>query len=647
MTEKTHIIDALGESRLLLPALLNEALAANDRSKYLFTLVQMARSHADQPDGQVSDLRAERRAAGIADETLDAVIASGGKVDGERYRIPRVQAICAELYEELQRMLEPIKTAGIEETASFAARLKLLGAKPWCNADDMISSVQIDAMTSADRHRGDSLHLLVMDMHKALNALQGRIASETIDGAQVYEVSDADRKLIAAFMRGVNRSRPLKFDHPGLGTTATRAGARLVLQNDIGTTDAHVLVVHVEDSRVTVTYTDVHMQRLLFFQSLFDAWRVDWDDTRSRTDRAMEDGVYHLCVGSYTASDEEALENYLAFLGSRLVFLIDWNRARKRLRLLLPKKEALALLKWAADNDFGHMAFLRAGGEQVIFDALAFVAKAPMSFGARLDEVLGRDAAFEYMKFVFRTCAEGLLQGRSEGLLQDEIRAELVNYFHSAQQCLLDIAAEHAALSIEIAAGIRDGLLGARAPESAELFARNAQRAKQWEHRADELVNQARGMVRRSERADFYRDLIETADDIADELEEAAFHLTLLTPGEADAALYGPLSALAGLVVAGTQEYLKALETTRTIQRGGPREDVQEFLEAIHRIMTTERHSDDAQRAVKTTLVASPADNRQFYAFAECARNLEAAADALMHSGLQLRDYVMGEVITE
>ena len=85
-----------------------------------------------------------------------------------------------------------------------------------------------------------------MDLHQELNRLQQRLATERIDGAQVYGVLEDDRPLIAAFMAGVNRTRELKFDHPGLGTTATRSGERLVIQNDIGMTEAHVLVVHVE-----------------------------------------------------------------------------------------------------------------------------------------------------------------------------------------------------------------------------------------------------------------------------------------------------------------------------------------------------------------------------------------------------------------
>ena len=44
--EKSHIVEALGEEGLRLPALLNEALAANDRAKYLFTVLQVAQGHA-------------------------------------------------------------------------------------------------------------------------------------------------------------------------------------------------------------------------------------------------------------------------------------------------------------------------------------------------------------------------------------------------------------------------------------------------------------------------------------------------------------------------------------------------------------------------------------------------------------------------
>ena len=98
-------------------------------------------------------------------------------------------------------------------------------------------------ITSVPRDGADSLHRLVMDLHKALNALTAKCAEESIAGARCYGLGSEDRPFIAAFMRGLDRTRELKFDHPGLDTTAVRGDHRLLIQNDIGTTDAHVLVV--------------------------------------------------------------------------------------------------------------------------------------------------------------------------------------------------------------------------------------------------------------------------------------------------------------------------------------------------------------------------------------------------------------------
>ena len=115
--------------------------------------------------------------------------------------------------------------------------------------------------------------------------MQEELAAENLDGAKVYLVAEEDRELIIAFMSGVNRTFPLKFEHPGLGTTATRTAGKLVIQNDIGETEAHVLVVNVRGLEASVTYTDVHLQRLLFFQSLFEGKGMFWEDTVSRTAR--------------------------------------------------------------------------------------------------------------------------------------------------------------------------------------------------------------------------------------------------------------------------------------------------------------------------------------------------------------------------
>src|SRR5512139_2414825 len=318
MTEKTRILDSLKEQALLLPSLVNRALAANDRVKYRFTLLQAAQSHAERPDAVTSSLRAERLAAGLTDSDLDRVVGDSERVAKGRYRIPDSASIVRDALSDVAEMLEPLRVAETADSAAFEQRLQAFTV-PDSSGDELAADV-ILTITSGDRAGGDSLHLLVMDMHRALNALQASLASETIDGCRAYGIRDTDRALIAAFMQGINRTAPLKFDHPGLSATATRVGDKLVLQNDIGTTDAHVLVIHVTGRTVTVTYTDVHLPRLLFFQSLFDDYGVEWQDTRSRKDSEMADGVYHLCVGSYTARSNALLRDYLGHLGSRLVF---------------------------------------------------------------------------------------------------------------------------------------------------------------------------------------------------------------------------------------------------------------------------------------------------------------------------------------
>jgi len=645
MSEKVRIVAALGERRLLLPALLNDGLAANDRAKFRLTLLQTAKSHADAPEEVFSDLRTERIASGIADSSYDDLVAGTVRRGADTYAIPLALEVCASLRDDMLAMIAPFEAAQKAEAHLYQQRLERLSPRSWSGEDGSISAAAISAMTSGDAARGDSVHLLIMDLHKGLNRLQAEIATDNVDGALTYGLRAVERSLVAAFMKGVKRTQQLKFDHPGLGTTASRIGEKLILQNDIGTTDAHVLVVHVEGLRVTVTYSDNHLPRLFFFQGMFTDWEVEWGNIQSRTDQSFESGVYHLCVGEYRARDRADLKAYLTHLGSRLVFLIDWNRARKRLQLLVSRQDALSLLSWAAENEVGHMAFLKAGGERMIFDALQFVAGGTLSYGVTLDELLGKEAAGSFMRFILKACANGLLKKRPLALIRDEARVELHKYYHSAQQYLLDLVSNHAALSVEIATGIRDGLLTVSRPAAFPSFERIGQRAKEWERKADEVVITARELAKHSEQADAVRELLEVADDITDELEEAAFHLTLLKVDDLAEEIRFPLATLARLLVEGTREFLKAIENARGIQRSGSPEDMHDFLESIHRIVAIEQQSDMVQREVRKVLVDYARDYRQAFVIAESAKNLESAADALMHTGMILRDQILGKIM--
>ena len=636
--EKTRILDSLNEQALLLPSLVNRALAANDRVKYRFALLQGAQAHAERPDAVTSSLRSERLAAGVQDSALDQVVGDAVRVGQGRYHVPESARIVRDAFSDVAEMLDPLRAAETPESTLFAQRLQAF-AVPDASSDELAAD-EIHAITSGNREAGDSLHILVMDMHRALNALQAKLASESIDGCRAYGIRDTDRALIAAFMAGIGRTAPLKFDHPGLATTATRVGEKLVLQNDIGTTDAHVLVIHIAGRTVTVTYTDVHLPRLLFFQSLFDGFGVKWQETRSRKDAGMEDGVYHLCVGSHTARSNAQLREYLGHLGSRLVFLIDWNRARKRLRLFVSRKAAIDLLKWAADGNIGHMAWLKAGGEQLIFDAMSFAYGVQLKPGDRLDDLLTESRAVQFLRFNLKQALEGLSEGRPASLIADEIRTELASQVRSTEDALLDTALEHAGLIVELADTVRAVLEAAQAGQQ-HAVAAMAERAKDWETAADRELNSARNTLLEGD--NFLMQLMSAADDIADDLEEAVFHIALSpkAPGTAIAAL----SKLVDPVANASRELVKALAASRHARRGVPREDMDDFLQAVHAIRTMEHVSDLAEREVKRTLASDSRPFAEVFGIVEAARNMEEAADGLMHVALLLRDHVMGKVI--
>jgi hypothetical protein len=265
---KNQILQAIGESRLRRPAELSAALAANNRLKYYFSLLQMAGQHAEYPDQFVDSLRRERLAAGVDDASLDEIASASRRQDG-RYSIQGCAKLLERITQDLRVTATPLLTNGV-----FAHRLeRLLAALP-VPQDECIAARAVSEITRAGRKKSDSVHQLVMDLHKALLAMQSELAEERIDGASVYHIDPGDRVLIRGFMAGLNRTSPLKFNHPGLATTAAREGNKLAIQNDIGETDAHVIVIHVEGMTVNITCSDVHLERLQFMRNMLSPERA-------------------------------------------------------------------------------------------------------------------------------------------------------------------------------------------------------------------------------------------------------------------------------------------------------------------------------------------------------------------------------------
>ena len=118
---------------------------------------------------------------------------------------------------------------------------------------------------------------------------------------------------------------------------------------------------------------------------------------------------FFMATGHIEAKDADSCRAYLEFLGSRLVFLIDWNQARKQLRGFLRGPDRLTLLSWAAENEIGHRGFLELGGARLVNQAIEATAGSSMHFGDRLCDVLGDAEALNFLRFVFQAATEGLL----------------------------------------------------------------------------------------------------------------------------------------------------------------------------------------------------------------------------------------------
>ena len=641
MPTKAGVLERIGERSLLLPELINRGLGANDRLKYYLTLLQAASDHAHAPGQQVASLRSEREASGVPDAAFDDVVGASRMVTNSTVYIPGVAAIIEHVLGDTRQMVEPIAAAAAwradlaERAVLYSRRLDEQAARAPACTDDQVPTNTIDAFTKLPSNGHDSLHQLVLDLHWELNRLQASVSVEVIDGAHAYGLGDNDRRLVRAFMKGITETAPLKFDHPGLETTATRDSDHLSIENDLGT-DGHMAVVHVEGLAATVIYTDGRRARAKFVRDLLEPHNVTWStDGIGRS----ADG-YDVNIGSYTAADDEGLEQFLAHLGSRLVFLIDWNRARKRLSRVVKKSDATALLKWAADNNVGHEAFLKAGDVRLIHNALDRAAPTQLYYGARLDEILGRDAAKRFLMSVLRIASAGIARRSSPRLIDDEIEAELMMYLQRSDRSFLGAVVDHAMVVAGMVDLIRGAITQLKTHERTD-GARGAAQLKTWKTDADTIVERTRRAIDTVEHGAQLRRLLWEGDTAVRVLEEAGFLLTLV-PHAIDSGVADLLDQLADLASRAAREYVRCLEDARDLTRGAARPDLERFLVTVDRLVTLEDSCDEAERAVRERVLRAPSsDFREVYVLSELTQRLDRATDSVVQSGLLVRDYVL------
>jgi uncharacterized protein Yka (UPF0111/DUF47 family) len=639
---KSQIIIQLGQAGMLLPTLVADGLAANDRIKVRMSALQAAAQHAHQPEHPATELEVECRAAGITPAGIAMLIKEAHLLRDGRMTAPDLVRLMKDILDDVATMIRAVAAGKVAEGEAMTARLSTIQSTGVLEASNEIEIARIAKLTGVAENGADSLHRLVMDLHKVLNRLAAGCAEEIVDGAHVFGLRSEDRAPVESFMRGLSETSNLKFNHPGLDTMATRSGDRLLIQNDIGTTDAHVVVIAVKKNTVTVTYTDIHRARAKFFVGLFETFAARWSGLDRHVAEGLgEDGTFYLVTGNYAADSAKDRDSFLAALGAALVFLIDWNKARKLLRSWVAKSDAIAILNWAARHGTGHRAFLEFGGGELIGAAVRNAAPARIGFGERLDQALGRDSAIDFLKAVLQFSTDALSAGRSVRLVRDQIEADLVGRLERVDSTLLAIVLRQTGLAHDIASGLARHIAALQAGRPVEgRFL--MERAGRIERKADRIAIEARKEVSRLNVRPIVEQLVDRVEEAVDELEQAAFIASLVST-RIDPALLKALAGLCTIAISAAEAAASGLAAAAEVP-DGRRADSEDALAAVVRLIEAEHAADRCERDVTARVFAGGFDVAMSLSVLELARAIERSTDRLAGFGHLLRQYIMSDL---
>src|SRR3974390_3207189 len=126
MTTKTEVVERLGEKAVLLPSLIGDALAANDRIKLRLSLLQEATAQAQTPSREPRSFRAERQAAHLDAPDFDSSVAGARALGPKRVLIPGANKLIADMETDLSAMLAPLQAADSGSSRPLVVRAKAL-----------------------------------------------------------------------------------------------------------------------------------------------------------------------------------------------------------------------------------------------------------------------------------------------------------------------------------------------------------------------------------------------------------------------------------------------------------------------------------------------------------------------------------------
>jgi len=100
--------------------------------------------------------------------------------------MPAEPEVVEGLLADVAMMIRAVDAADSPSARAAAGRLTAINAKLDMQS---LSPTDIANLAAIPKGQGDSLHRLVMDLHKSLNRLAVQCADEAIDGAHAYGVA--------------------------------------------------------------------------------------------------------------------------------------------------------------------------------------------------------------------------------------------------------------------------------------------------------------------------------------------------------------------------------------------------------------------------------------------------------------------------
>jgi uncharacterized protein Yka (UPF0111/DUF47 family) len=300
------------------------------------------------------------------------------------------------------------------------------------------------------------------------------------------------------------------------------------------------------------------------------------------------------------------------------------------------------LLTQAAEGEYGHMAWLLAGGEKLVYQTMQSVASDAFRIGDRLDQVCGEHAAELFLEELMRMCSAMMLDQQPTSLIADEARMLLVHVLRK-RSFEFDLLADHAAYCHALSQ-LLGQCLETSTEHTANSFKVFADQAKEWEHAADHLLTEARQRAERQPRWQPVVHLLSQSDDVADTLEESIFILSMLTRTplhSINPEVGAVLARLVQTTQAAIQDYIKAIQIARDITSDGTSQDTDAFLKVLWQMLRAERHCDELYREARLLIVTHLHDQPVAFGLtSDLAAAIESASDALLSVGHQLRKMV-------